>query len=230
MKHTAPIGDDHVKKLKKQVKLLSTALASCNVLTKAEIASIGATLKTDKAVSDIVQQRLLDMHPVPPAVQNTYVLGFAFDASFKHVLLVFKNRPSWQQGKLNGVGGHLEVGECPLSAMVREFKEETGIQTDVHDWYYTGRRYRKALTDNQPGSFKMHIFATIMDTSKMKAASTAKSPTDEDVICLPLNLQILKSRGVPGLAGLVELASRAISEWYTFDIIDPVIHASDGDE
>lgn len=56
-----------------------------------------------------------------------YVLGFLFDLKQKHVLLIKKNKPDWQKGKLNGVGGKIEI-ELPFDAMVREFKEETGIQ------------------------------------------------------------------------------------------------------
>jgi len=55
------------------------------------------------------------------------VLGFYFDISFEKVLLIKKNKPKWQRGKLNGIGGKIEQEESPISAMVREFKEEAGI-------------------------------------------------------------------------------------------------------
>lgn len=61
-----------------------------------------------------------------------YVCGFAF--ADKLVALVTKAKPEWQKGKLNGVGGKVEEGETVLEAMVREFKEETGILTDEKDW------------------------------------------------------------------------------------------------
>jgi 8-oxo-dGTP diphosphatase len=61
------------------------------------------------------------------------VVGFLFRE--QSVLLVQKNRPSWQRGLLNGVGGALEIGESPLEAMVREFREETRYQGDL-DWRY----------------------------------------------------------------------------------------------
>jgi len=54
------------------------------------------------------------------------VVGFLFDAEYKNVMLVKKNRPPWQDGKLNGVGGKIEIDEAPLVAMHREFFEETG--------------------------------------------------------------------------------------------------------
>ncbi len=61
---------------------------------------------------------------------NCYVVGLLH--SYGWVVLIKKNRPEWQAGFLNGVGGHIEVGETPLNAMVREFKEETGIE--IPEW------------------------------------------------------------------------------------------------
>lgn len=56
-----------------------------------------------------------------------YVCGFYFDHKFKQVVLIWKNKPDWQKGKLNGIGGKIEKGELPITAMRREFYEETGI-------------------------------------------------------------------------------------------------------
>lgn len=56
-----------------------------------------------------------------------YVVGFLFDETERYVTLIKKERPAWQKGRLNGVGGHIEKDEAPNDAMVREFKEETGV-------------------------------------------------------------------------------------------------------
>ena len=50
------------------------------------------------------------------------------------VALIHKVKPPWQKGKLNGIGGKMELGETPLVAMIREFKEETGFHT--HKWRF----------------------------------------------------------------------------------------------
>lgn len=67
-----------------------------------------------------------------------YVLGFFFSEDRERVLLIKKNRPEFLRGKLNGIGGHLESAESPLSAMQREFHEETGILTKMEEWIYYG--------------------------------------------------------------------------------------------
>lgn len=66
-------------------------------------------------------------------IEPNYVVGFLYDPS-GHVLLIEKNRPKWQAGKLNGVGGKIEGGEWPIEAMVREFEEETGLASKQEDW------------------------------------------------------------------------------------------------
>lgn len=66
--------------------------------------------------------------------KQEYVLGFAFNSSLTRVALIQKNRPEWQKGKLNGIGGHVEDGETAIEAMVREFREECGIVTNENDW------------------------------------------------------------------------------------------------
>jgi len=64
-----------------------------------------------------------------------YVAGFLFSDTGYQVALILKNRPDWQAGKFNAIGGRVEIEneETPDEAMRREFKEETGI--DVTDWH-----------------------------------------------------------------------------------------------
>lgn len=67
------------------------------------------------------------------------VCGFMFSEAFQWVVLIRKTRPEWQNGLLNGVGGHIEYGETIGLAMAREFAEETGVSTHPEEWipFYT---------------------------------------------------------------------------------------------
>lgn len=67
-------------------------------------------------------------------VPTRYVVGFLFDEAGKTVVLINKNRPAWQAGCLNGVGGKVEGPvETPEGAMSREFGEETGQNVPYWD-------------------------------------------------------------------------------------------------
>lgn len=60
--------------------------------------------------------------------RQLYVCGFAYNGD--DVLLIRKNRPDWQEGKLNGIGGHVD-SESASDAMIREFHEEAGVLLDL---------------------------------------------------------------------------------------------------
>jgi len=63
-----------------------------------------------------------------------YVCGFMFDTDLRYVLLIRKNRPAWQAGLLNGIGGKIEPGETARRAMAREMWEEAIIYTHEDEW------------------------------------------------------------------------------------------------
>ncbi len=67
-----------------------------------------------------------------------YVVGIIWDEDFENCVLIRKNRPDWQAGKMNGVGGKIENNEIPLSAMIRECKEESGL--DIQYWFELGSK------------------------------------------------------------------------------------------
>jgi 8-oxo-dGTP pyrophosphatase MutT (NUDIX family) len=57
-----------------------------------------------------------------------YVIVFARKpTSDLEVLLVLKDKPEWQKGKLNLLGGKIEPGEIPEEAAKRELMEESGL-------------------------------------------------------------------------------------------------------
>jgi len=66
---------------------------------------------------------------------KNYTLGFMFSENKQEVLLIQKDRLEWQAGKLNGIGGKQEPNDSTsLDTQIREFKEETGIDTKISDW------------------------------------------------------------------------------------------------
>lgn len=99
-----------------------------------------------------------------------YALGFATSPDGRHVMLIEKNRPAWQAGRLNGIGGHIEPGETPHQAMVRECEEESGLR--VESWSPIGIvRFEGGV---------VHVFHAVADLDQ------ARSLTDESVRVLPL--------------------------------------------
>ncbi len=82
-----------------------------------------------------------------------YVLGFYFDGD--RVLLINKTKPEWQRGKLNGLGGTVESGEAPILAMVREFREESGIETSSRQWDRVANLWGTAKTG---GDWQMFVY------------------------------------------------------------------------
>jgi len=86
---------------------------------------------------------------------SRYVVGFMFDPTFQRVALIRKNKPQWQAGLLNGIGGKIELGEEPAHAMRREFIEEAGL--DRFTWSHFATL---AGTNNDGATFELVCFWT----------------------------------------------------------------------
>lgn len=132
---------------------------------------------------------------------NRYVLGFLFNEDLTKVLLIRKQRPEWQRNLHNGVGGKVKEGETLLGAMIRECREETGIE--VSDWY----RHGSLWTPNGLCA----IFAATTDINR------AKTMTDEAVVIQSINDMILV---IPGLHLLIPEIAKAVSKNRNLRIIE----------
>jgi 8-oxo-dGTP diphosphatase len=92
-----------------------------------------------------------------------YVCGFLFtpeigDLGKQSVALIKKNRPKWQAGLYNGIGGKVEDGEELIHAMVREFKEETNAL--VPSWTPFCKLIHSAIVSKSmpSGPWTVHFF------------------------------------------------------------------------
>lgn len=122
---------------------------------------------------------------------TNYVLGFLFSPDKKRVALIRKNKPDWQRGKLNGIGGKIEPSDAsPLAAMVREFEEETGRPTSGWQHYAT-------LWSENARIDVFHLFA--------QEEVYLDSTTDEIVAFTPVN-KLEKIACIPNLRWLIPLA------------------------
>lgn len=94
-----------------------------------------------------------------------YVCGFHFDKQLQNVVLIWKEKPAWQKGKLNGVGGKIEEAELPLNAMIREFKEETGLHVD--NW--------GPLVNISGADWFVHFFYSVDESDRFEYAESQET-------------------------------------------------------
>lgn len=133
------------------------------------------------------------------------VVGFMFSHDKTRVALIRKNRPTSQVGKLNGVGGKLEPGEGALTAMVREFVEETGVQTRPEEWMHF-------ITLNTP-KWKLWYFMAFGDIDKLT------SMTDETVEII--DVQALQSTtSMPNVKWMVPLCLDSRQYAFPFELTE----------
>lgn len=117
-----------------------------------------------------------------------YVAGFMFNSSGE-VALVRKNKPEWQKGRLNGIGGKIEEGETPLAAMIREFEEETGYLQPSWDQFCT-------LTGD---GFEVHFFSVLGDTSLLRTME------EEEIVVVEVE-EVQIGTCIPNLTWLIPMA------------------------
>lgn len=131
--------------------------------------------------------------------RQEYVAGFLFSEDRRSVVLIRKEKPDWQRGLLNGVGGKIEPGETATLAMFREFFEETGAV--VANW----NKYTTLV-----GSWGVvHVFRSFNDS----AFNDARTCTDEQIGHYYLeNLHRGPLKTIPNLAWLIPMALSMDSE------------------
>ena len=99
-----------------------------------------------------------------------------FDPLCIDVALILKKSPAWQAGLFNGIGGKIEDDETPLAAMVREFEEESGVDSSGSGW----RQFcimEGVIPDIPNEEFKVYCFCC-----KDNKVDDVRTQTDEAVV------------------------------------------------
>ncbi len=117
------------------------------------------------------------------------VVGFLFSEERDKVVLIKKTHPEWQKGKLNGVGGKVQPGETPYAAMVREFKEEAGL--NITGW----RRF--CILHGSARSTKMDPWVVHFFVDFAERPESVVSMTDETVLAWDYPDVITEEFGFP---------------------------------
>jgi len=121
-----------------------------------------------------------------------YTVAFIFDKLAEHVLLIHKKRPKWQEGLLNGIGGHINPGESVRDAMSREVREETNLDIKPELWipvcaykntHRGGEVYFAAFF--WPESWRGVIVKGPQDQDVTVPPWTQM--TDEELVCVPVS-------------------------------------------
>lgn len=96
----------------------------------------------------------------------TYTLGFIKKGT--DILLINRHKKPWK-GCWNGLGGKIEDGETPILSMIREIKEEAGIDVTIDQVQEKGYLTWNSFTADGQGLylFLIHLDTHIeMDTPK----------------------------------------------------------------
>ena len=108
----------------------------------------------------------------------THSMGLIFNESYDRLVLIQKNRPDWQKGSLNGIGGKIEEGENEYGCIVRECKEECNL--DIKNWLLKGE-----FVHNKHDWNVAVFFASISDKY---IDHHIKTMTDEKILYHPLDV------------------------------------------
>lgn len=120
-----------------------------------------------------------------------YVLGFLFSLDATKVALIAKQKPQWQKGLWNGIGGKMEALDGSFQfSMTREFREETGVEIDYWDY---------CMVHNYSNCY-LHIFRAF--STKI---NDIKKQDDEVEIPQVFNLSELPENVIPNLNWIIPM-------------------------
>jgi 8-oxo-dGTP diphosphatase len=130
------------------------------------------------------------------------------------ILLLKRANTGYQDGLYSLVAGHLDGDELSTDAMLREAKEEAGIDVDTTDLKFVHVAHR--LNRGQPGQERIDLF---FETRKWKGEVTNMEPNK----CSDLswfNIAKLPTNTIPLIKLVIEDVSNGIS--YSQYAVEPL--------
>jgi 8-oxo-dGTP pyrophosphatase MutT (NUDIX family) len=148
----------------------------------------------------------------PVSEKKKYVVIHAYDLLHPdRVLLVEKDRPAWQKGCLNLLGGKVEQGEEAIDTTIRELKEESGLKVR------SLRRGRKLAEEvdlmGAIVSEKSIVYCMSLPVDSEKPLKPRKGETE---VVAWYNWSQVKGdfRLMPNLRCIVPLMRQGVSGWF----------------
>lgn len=140
-----------------------------------------------------------------------YVAGFLFDNDRKNVILIRKNRPEYQAGKLNAVGGKFELTDKTIFLSIeREYAEEAGAKVVGWDNFCVLR--------NQILDYEVYFFRAF----NTKAFNESKTMESETIMQVGVTDAICRTDSMPNLCWLIPMALDSSVRYAT--VIDQGTH------
>lgn len=104
--------------------------------------------------------------------ENIYVNSVIFSEDFHHILYLYKTSgPQFLHNKYNFIGGRKENNEITLSSIIREIKEEAGIDISPDCLYSINyKEYEKDLKH-----YKLETFGAVVSNEILEKAYTAEN-------------------------------------------------------
>lgn len=137
-----------------------------------------------------------------------YVLNYCSRVRNGHteVLLLLKDRPAWQAGRLNLPGGKVEPDEAPLDTALRELKEETGLV---------------ARFSEQVGVMRAEdhheIFIFRMWLAPQDERLEPRQGETEQPIWMPISEAIRDARLIPNLRTIIPMTECGVTNYTILD-------------
>lgn len=129
------------------------------------------------------------------------VVGFVFDDRFNNVLLIQKQKPDWQCGYFNGIGGKCKENEPPRLAIARETYEETTMDIEPAAWTHFLTLHTGGKPETAPEVEICFFFVAV----ERCVLTSARSETKEQLLIIPRN-NVPHYKTVPNLQWMIPLA------------------------